>query len=1123
MFRLFHNHLQKHRRACGKIPGRLSSRSGQIAIILIFVIAIGLIYYAIAFNLGEISESKTTATIAANTAAGMMGSLMASYGEQLFQETLGGSRKVCKGTSVIGAIIGVILALLIVIFAPYLAPLIGVAVGLFTAVAIIGLVFALTALALNVMVIQPGITKMWNEMMSAIKTPRHQFVERGIQAGIVAAVNDPVQVPDLIDFDTDGVFETDPESTSAADLVSRFAIYYTERLRDIEAPDSEPIEDFFAGVEDLLYGGDDRLVDPVDCEVTPQHICCASYQTRPSICNPCCHPSPAERPGDCPGNPESYCPANSPYVGGAWDYGWIYRGPIIQNELNSIQSIVERIGEDDPHPVYNRRPGTNWNVQQDWQPPGIPGNYWFDPDAPTLPRIQDTSGFYYPDDQRVTGIFPIFYKLRDWGTSLYDPPLDYQDEECHWCDDSWGLPQCPNPVELPELNLPNNPANSPQSFAGTHCVDFENTTSGADGPQLLDLVPLPEIFLDDTECALIGSLVDPGKGWKSGSDRYCSPAEPYASGCEKHGGPVPQCEEPGPDGPIPVDCDCGDPQAGPPKLWRDDDLDAIVWQMEEAAAFFQFFLDQNVKDLAWMFEDWYASVAEWIEPGCDCALEPGGCEPEECPSYTLEYRGGNRQGGTMWQWLDILQAYVNKIDDWLEGPYIGNGCRSGDGTTEDPAAWCVPPRSGGECPGVTAEEAATFGVGPDRGNLDSVIACMDWNANDSLQYTVQGGGQDTAVGNADKFLACIQQCAWYEAGDPDVDPEESCGNLPRALLGDLPAFDPSLCANNGYITDLANNFLAAQNQVEKLRKRMAFLQNRKTELEGMRGMMQTTLDRLAMFICGEPNGSDPSWHCGAGQGEFDLDAPNSPVENLINARINWEDVVPKTESVVIYVWQGERLEKPRKRGPGLDEYEGYWHAVKVEVRLPERCNWACGGGNQAGGAEPGFPTIKTYSKGFLNSKRCYELINTTGRVKVRVLRYDEDHDPSSMAFPGGQKIWDIYKSHPDAPGITGSQPGPGDLIRDSVCARFVMPQFRDIPYIENAFMLNEVPRNGPNGEPPPEPLATCWNLVHENMLEYGHSTESCVEFFFSEQGGFGGKGMRMKFVPCDEAFLRGDN
>src|SRR5262249_9109707 len=92
-----------------------SGERGQTAIVLILVIAIGLIIYAISLNWSRVTQYKTLTTVASNTSAATMASVIASYGEQVLQTQLGGRPEYCKRTNFLVLITVVIIALVVTI------------------------------------------------------------------------------------------------------------------------------------------------------------------------------------------------------------------------------------------------------------------------------------------------------------------------------------------------------------------------------------------------------------------------------------------------------------------------------------------------------------------------------------------------------------------------------------------------------------------------------------------------------------------------------------------------------------------------------------------------------------------------------------------------------------------------------------------------------------------------------------------------------------------------------------------------------------------------------------------------------------------------------------------------
>jgi len=338
-----------------------SSTRGQVAIILIFMIAIGLIFYAVSLNVGRVSISKVIATRASNLMAARMGSLMASYGEQVFQEQLDGKEEICGYTSVFQSLMMVAVFVVIIVFAAAAAALVNTVVGaelvtagqVATAAAVAAVASGISA-GIQAAVVEPGITEAWNSIIWENMTIVDQFMEQGIQTGLKNAVTDQVELPDMTDLDGDRIFGglTDPhDPDTAQDLVSRFGIFYMERVKNTPPPPS--LGDFPTCLCALLYV-DDRecryrfnlsvpeycasptwgLYDPLkggDVEVhypdgpteiqytgcgarldiwDGTHICCPNEAARrdpsnpmhmrfPAMCDPCCQPefAPCPLPG----------------------------------------------------------------------------------------------------------------------------------------------------------------------------------------------------------------------------------------------------------------------------------------------------------------------------------------------------------------------------------------------------------------------------------------------------------------------------------------------------------------------------------------------------------------------------------------------------------------------------------------------------------------------------------------------------------------------------------------------------------------------------------------------------------------------------------------------------------
>ena len=355
---------------------------------------------------------------------------------------------------------------------------------------------------------------------------------------------------------------------------------------------------------------------------------------------------------------------------------------------------------------------------------------------------------------------------------------------------------------------------------------------------------------------------------------------------------------------------------------------------------------------------------------------------------------------------------------------------------------------------------------------------------------------------------------------------------------------------------------ASENFVKKLHQRWNFLNYVLQEAQRVRAIFGEAADRFAEFLNNHtpydqapPVGDDAvldmagyidpdrdrdvEWWDDTQTAERQMDDGtnvyehydvDSPAELLVAMRADEED--KDLSSVAVYVWRGEDLPPERLRPPSHpNPSQGYLHAVKVEVRAPKRCNSAC---NPSADAYQPWPTIKTKTYR-MGTKRCYYLINYSGLVKARVIRYDEPVDNSSRVFrfANNVPIWGMSTAHPDAgPGDTVGIFGDGGSM--TVCDAQVDPYIRevgetlntsgipDVPmYLHHAFMLNEPPETAPPALDPGNPdqfdYDTCWNQVHEQLLRVGVHSESCAKYLWE------GRDFGVRFVPCDQGFLGGMN
>jgi len=276
---------------------------------------------------------------------------------------------------------------------------------------------------------------------------------------------------------------------------------------------------------------------------------------------------------------------------------------------------------------------------------------------------------------------------------------------------------------------------------------------------------------------------------------------------------------------------------------------------------------------------------------------------------------------------------------------------------------------------------------------------------------------------------------------------------------------------NGFFDLVFRSIPEAQNQIAKFTQRRIFLEARVNEIKFIIEVLTQAIDRLEAFLRG-------------------------PAADLIRERISYND--ERLPYHVVYGWQGD----PTPRGGN-----GLWHIVKVDGRIPGRCDNAC---DTSQTTSANWPRVRSYKR-WLGTSRCYELVDTDGTVKLRVTRYDEQRASNPFFFPNGVRIWD-FRNHPDRNTDNFAQ------NIDTLCPPFVSPH----PTVKNdadgnpiyagAFLVN-----GPNrdGNPWPSKLPSdnlaCWGRVNELLGRYGVKTETCAKYYYqeSERPGFD-----YHFIPC---------
>ncbi|MDO8579979.1 MAG: hypothetical protein Q7S13_00695 [Candidatus Omnitrophota bacterium] len=1184
MFKIIQNWAAFFRRRL--LDPRCQGRSGQVAVVLILLIAMALIFYAVTTNLNKVVQSKDSSLIASNVAASLLASQMASYGQYQFETILGGNKKKCDSTNLLVYLIVIVIAAILIYFGQVWAvPL---------------LLAAVAAAVIQITVVQPGITDAWNKQLEALST-RDQFLEGGIRQALLTGVTDQVQIEDLYDTDTDGRFGIGGDG-NPLDQISRFGYYYSEnRIKTINPVNSAEIQEFIDALKELVEVGNDNfcLYDPLPaCQVEPAdggpHQCCHPQSI--AQCNPCCLPSD-QRPECCDtslpeedkcGDP-SQCGAQGPYITitspiyqpYVFDIFWeddtdYYADPTApEPDVAEVACFRELLGRDDEHDDYVKNMSSPNGTQTLSE-----GSGWL---------VEDTTGFYgdpYPPNDELTGIFKFFYEASYWGVELNALTTnDSNNPQCHWCDPrQLGGTTCdaskiyhnynnpltpePNDADIPQLALPITPNPAAMTYQNTFCVDGTNANSGVDGqrPLASDKIgfPIDDVLAQPNACAqkALDPLYTGGGFWKPGADRFCTTEYPYyasdnlASACDKHknsAGKLCQVDD-GEGGTTTTTCDCED--AGDQTLWTEDILDDIIYGVPEFIVWAQGLVSQDMESLTEGFEDWYDQAAPWIE-----SLDPN--------CYLCELgEDGKPVIGAAVIWRDEIALMKNSLADWrTTAASVGAQCDSG-GAGKD-KVWCVPPEGCEAADYIPAAEQTTFNVTGTRGDLDAVIQCLNYNVSAVSAIDASDGTNDYP-GNYERYKHCFETCS-----------RDACQDLPRSMLP-LSVYDPryfeiNIPAMNAAYPELNNNepdlvgmiscladcttcpamapswvdsggathfyfdingdgtpenpatatdfdtatdcplsgspwapavlnaihsinaicdpsFLPwlsntnksmreAQMQTIKFSKRLKFLNEIKSRADGIIGILADAESAFSNFI--------------------------AEANDLINYRKTLDDQTDKEKDAglpyqAIYGWKDEN-----KKGE-----DGLWHIVKVDARIPRRCDKACWPDQKQKSKEKPWPKVNTWTENW-GSKRCYELIYTDGVVKARVSRWDETRASDTLYFPNKLPIWK-FKSFTN---VREGQGGPittGANGLENTCAPQMLVGPKNNKKDYGAFLMNEPVLTGEvdfNNDPLP-PNTNCWNRSVE-LLSQGVSTETCAEYFFS---GNPTEGMHIRFVKCKEPF-----
>lgn len=816
MFRRIHQHIKSVQDLCfsrfsQKKPNHCKalkmlneksqrqSSSGQVAIILILVIAIALIFYAVSLNLARMNQAKTITTMSSNVGAALLASQMASYGQSIFKQTMGGRIEYCKAGSVWGAILGIFLVIIGIILA---IPTGGASLVL----SVIGFALAVAALVIQIVYIQPKLTELWNKMTQETLGIKDQFVEQGVRVGMQAAVTDTVQVPDIHDRDQDLLWGY--EGLLPKDTISRFAFYYHERLLEIPKFAMDDLLEFLEKLREFLYACDDDEGDPwglYDVTTCPGTSRCCYDGTNivPSECNLCCVPKDAIDPvtgglinlvpaccdcaedtaGECWDHPEEECGVTttcgliSPYGG---DTPLVF-DPFYQDPEEACESFLEKLGRDDEHKEYfkNYFDSNHYYEQQ-----------FMEAAAPKF-RIKDATGYYrlphydilgaggIPDERG--GVFPFFYKIADWGFDLTALDLSTQPEHCYWydyefeplCDPITSSPpdwtdvnHFPQELYNSLLDLDHDPTLSNLGYNTNPYVDSMNDNEPGFPALAPDRVVVKDgILAADNDCAMNalydtseetgenwGDVYDQERGfWKRGGDQYCSvvpppppafegEAWPYSSNCPKH---LPgTCFEPGLDGGpnLPRECYCNeglDPLPNPP-------VNPTQWPddvLDQFVYSMPEFFPVAIKWLTAEPRDIWLNFEDWYDE-MSYWIEPYANEQPGLACYNnCDFEDERSDPGVLTIWWQELWNMWNTLSTWR---YTESFAGDDPGVCEQ--VWCVPP-------GIVGDEDAGDPI-PGTGEV-TCPGSMYFPPEEIDTFWAGEGGHHDIFGDISDIVACL--------------------------------------------------------------------------------------------------------------------------------------------------------------------------------------------------------------------------------------------------------------------------------------------------------------------------------------------------------------------------------
>jgi hypothetical protein len=200
------------------------ARRGQIALLFILLIMVGLIFYAMSLNWAKQAMVSAQMASATNMAAASMASHMASHGESLLYGQLEGELEKCGWTGLFTAILTFLVILILVVLAFFTG---GATLSAIPSVLTLALVLSAVSVVVQAAYVEPKITSLWNKMQ-ADSSAESQVLENGYRTAMGVIISDQNVVRDKYDFDMDG---------NHGDNINRYA--YLMSMRNWYAKDEK--------------------------------------------------------------------------------------------------------------------------------------------------------------------------------------------------------------------------------------------------------------------------------------------------------------------------------------------------------------------------------------------------------------------------------------------------------------------------------------------------------------------------------------------------------------------------------------------------------------------------------------------------------------------------------------------------------------------------------------------------------------------------------------------------------------------------------------------------------------------------------------------------------------------